>query len=236
LIERDAEQECAEEPAAKADAGIKTDRRPSVPRGGDGEDTRSEVGEVSLHGEANDDRQPYDRDVRQHRGEAEQAARDRRQQEDKGSDVAQAVADRQLVAEKTGGDTQETDQRTDCQHDPGLRGSTGLIRGTEREKDDDPLPQSDRTPDSRGIPKDQDEGIAIAENRSDVEDRARLLGDSWIRPRQCSPRNEDTGGTDDSGQNKSASIPASQPACVLVRDQVSMKQQQQLPKVQRGWR
>jgi hypothetical protein len=205
LIERDAEQECAEEPAAKADAGIKTDRRPSVPRGGDGEDTRSEVGEVSLHGEANDDRQPYDRDVRQHRGEAEQAARDRRQQEDKGSDVAQAVADRQLVAEKTGGDAEETDQRTDCQHDPGLRGSTGLIRGTEREKDDDPLPQSDRTPDRRGIPKDQDEGIAIAENRSNVEDRARLLGDSWIRPRQCSPRNEDTGGTDDSGENKSAS-------------------------------
>ena len=34
---------------------------------------------------------------------------------------------------------------------------------------------------------------------------ARLVGDFWIRPRQCSPRNEDTGGTDDSGENKSAS-------------------------------
>ena len=111
-----------------------------MPWDGDGEDTRSEIGEVSLHDEANDDRQPYDRDVRQHRREAEQAARDRRQQKDKGSDVAQAVADRQLVAEKTGGDAEETDQSTDCQRNPGLRGNTGLIRGTEREKDDDPLP------------------------------------------------------------------------------------------------
>jgi hypothetical protein len=52
----------------------------------------------------------------------------------------------------------------------------GLIGRTKREKDDDPLPQSGRTPDRRGIPKDQDERIAIAENRSDIEDRARLLG------------------------------------------------------------
>ena len=115
----------------------------------------------------NDDRQPYDRDVRQHRCEAEQSARARRQQEDKGSDVVQAIADRQLVAEKAGGDPKETDQRTDRQHDPGLRRNSGLIGSTKREKDDDPLPQSRRTPDRRGIPNDQDERIAIAENRSD---------------------------------------------------------------------
>src|ERR1700730_11470174 len=43
LIERDAEQECPEEPAAKADAGIQPDRCSSVPRGGNGEYTRSEI-------------------------------------------------------------------------------------------------------------------------------------------------------------------------------------------------
>jgi len=84
-----------------------------------------------------------------------------------------------------------------------LGGNPGLIGRTKREKDDDPLPQSGRTPDRRGIPKDQDERIAIAENRSDIEDRARLLGDFWIRPWQCSPGKEDTGGTEDSGKNKS---------------------------------
>jgi hypothetical protein len=54
LIERDAEQECPEEPAAKADAGIHPDRCSSVPRGGNGEDTRSEIGEVALYDEAGD--------------------------------------------------------------------------------------------------------------------------------------------------------------------------------------
>src|SRR6266481_4842169 len=54
LIERDAEQECPEEPAAKADAGIEPDRCSSVPRGGNGEDTRSEIGEVALYDEAGD--------------------------------------------------------------------------------------------------------------------------------------------------------------------------------------
>ena len=54
MIERDAEEKCSEEPAAKADTGIQPDRCSSVPRGGDGEDTRSEIGEISLHDEADD--------------------------------------------------------------------------------------------------------------------------------------------------------------------------------------
>jgi hypothetical protein len=78
-----------------------------------------------------------------------------------------------------------------------------MIGGTKREKDDDPLPQSCRTPDRRGIPEDLDARIAIAENRSNIEDRARLLGDFWIRPGQCSPCDDDTGGTEDAGNDKS---------------------------------
>jgi len=39
LIERDAEKKCSEEPAAKADAGIETDRCSSVPRSSDSNDT-----------------------------------------------------------------------------------------------------------------------------------------------------------------------------------------------------
>jgi len=43
LVERDAEQECAEEAGAKADAGIEPDRCPQVTRDGDGKHARSEI-------------------------------------------------------------------------------------------------------------------------------------------------------------------------------------------------
>src|SRR5438477_9872323 len=54
LIEHDAKQECPEEPAAKADAGIRPHGCSSVPRSGNGEDTRSEIREVALYDEASD--------------------------------------------------------------------------------------------------------------------------------------------------------------------------------------
>jgi hypothetical protein len=53
------------------------------------------------------------------------------------------VADRQFVAKKASGDAEETDQRTDGQDGPGLRGNTSLVRCAEGEKDNDPLPQSE---------------------------------------------------------------------------------------------
>jgi hypothetical protein len=52
LIERDAEQKCSEEPSAKTDARIESDRCSSVPLGGNGEHARSEIGKVALHDEA----------------------------------------------------------------------------------------------------------------------------------------------------------------------------------------
>jgi len=58
FIERDAEEERPEEPGGKAEAGIHPYCCTSVPRDGDGEHTRSKIGEVSLHDEAGDQRQP----------------------------------------------------------------------------------------------------------------------------------------------------------------------------------
>jgi hypothetical protein len=57
LIERDAEQKRAEEPGAKADAGIEPDRCPSVSRGGHGEYARREIRKISLHNGAGNDGQ-----------------------------------------------------------------------------------------------------------------------------------------------------------------------------------
>jgi hypothetical protein len=37
----------------------------------------------------------------------------------------------------------------------------GLIARAEGKKDDDPLPQSDATPDCRGIADDQNEGVPV---------------------------------------------------------------------------
>jgi hypothetical protein len=74
LVERDAEQECAEEAGAKADAGIEPDRCASVSRGGNGEHTRGEIGKVALHDEAGNHGNAEHRDIGQHRREAEQTA------------------------------------------------------------------------------------------------------------------------------------------------------------------
>ena len=52
LVERDAEQKCPEEPGTKAYAGIEPNCCPPVPRGGDGEHARGEIGKVALHDEA----------------------------------------------------------------------------------------------------------------------------------------------------------------------------------------
>jgi hypothetical protein len=94
---------------------------------GDREHARSEIRKVALHDEAGNHGEPEHGDVRQHRCEAEEAARQRRQQEHERRDRAQAVMDRELVAEKAGGHAEKTDQRTDNQNDPGLLGNIGLI-------------------------------------------------------------------------------------------------------------
>src|SRR5207247_4290666 len=49
LIERHAEQECSEKPAAKADAGVQSYGCSWVPRGRHGEDTRTCIGTTHLH-------------------------------------------------------------------------------------------------------------------------------------------------------------------------------------------
>ena len=71
LIERDAEQECAEEPGAKADAGIQSNRCPAISRGGGGEHAGSEIRKVALHNKADNHGKPEHGEIRQHRGEAE---------------------------------------------------------------------------------------------------------------------------------------------------------------------
>ena len=175
LVERDAEQKCPEEPGAKADAGIEPDRCPSVPRGGNGEHARSEIGKVALHDEAGNHGKRKHGDVGQHRGEAEQTAGDRRQHKDQSGDGAQAVTDRELVADQAGGDAKKTDHRSDHQNDPGLRGISGLIAGAEGEEDDNPLPQSDAAPDRRGVADDQGEDVPVCQDRAKVEQRLGIV-------------------------------------------------------------
>ena len=58
FIERNTEQERPKEASRKADAGIHPYCCTSVPRDGDGEDTRREIGEVTLHDETGDYGQP----------------------------------------------------------------------------------------------------------------------------------------------------------------------------------
>ena len=79
--------------------------------------------------------------------EAEQTAGKGREHEDQGGDGAQPIADRELVADQAGGHTEKIDHRSDRQNGPGLHWTSGLIAGTEGQEDDNPLPQSDATPD-----------------------------------------------------------------------------------------
>ena len=55
LIERDAEQQCAEKAGAKADTGVEPDGCSQITRRGNGEHTRREIGKVALHDEAGND-------------------------------------------------------------------------------------------------------------------------------------------------------------------------------------
>ena len=100
--------------------------------------------------------------------------------------------------------TPETDQRTDDEDSPGLRGNTSLVRCAEGEKDDDPLPQSDGTPNCRSIADNQDEGVPVCKNGPKLQQRLRLSGLAGVlRPRHCSPGNQDAGGAENAGEDKS---------------------------------
>jgi len=109
--------------------------------------------------------------VGQLRGEAEQTAGCRREHENQSGDGAQAVTDGELIADEAGRDAKKTDHRSDHQNDPGLRRNIGLIAGTERKKDDNPLPQSDATPDGGGIADHQGEDVPVGKDRAKVEQR-----------------------------------------------------------------
>ena len=145
------------------------------------------------------------------RGEAEQTAGCRREHEDQSGDGAQAVTDGELIADEAGRDAKKTDHRSDHQNDPGLRRNIGLIAGTERKKDDNPLPQSDATPDGGGITDHQGEDVPVCKDRAKVEQRLGLFLASGIPARQCRPGDQNASGTEDAGDNKSAAPTAFRP-------------------------
>jgi len=90
-----------------------------------------------------------------------------------------------------------------------LSGNSGLITRTEGKKDDNPLPQSDATPDRRGIAYDQDEGVPVCEDRSKVQQRLGIFLACRSAARQRRPGDYHIGGTEHTCNNKSAT-PAQQ--------------------------
>ena len=80
----------------------------------------------------------------------------------------------------------------------------GLLAGTEGKEDDDPLPQSDTAPDRRGVADDQSEDIPVCKDRAKVEQWLRLFLASGTSARQPRPGNQDAGGAENSGDDKSA--------------------------------
>ena len=116
--------------------------------------------------------------------EAEQTAGKGREHEDQGGDRAQAVTDRELVADQARGHAEKIDYRADHQDGPGLRGVSGLLAGTESQEDDYPLPQSDAAPNCRGIADDQGEDIPVCKHRAKVEQRLGIVLVSGIPARQ----------------------------------------------------
>jgi hypothetical protein len=87
--------------------------------------------------------------------------------------------------------------------------NSGLVAGTEGEEEDDPLPQSDATPDGRGVADHQGEDVSICKDRAKIEQWRRLFLSPGIPARQRRPRDKDATGTEDAGDNKSAT-PAQQ--------------------------
>ena len=88
-------------------------------------------------------------------------------------------------------------------------GISGLIAGAEGEKHDNPLPQSGAAPDGRGVADRQGENDPVCEHRAKVEQRPGLFLPSGISARQRRPDDQDAGGAEDSGDDKSAA-PAQQ--------------------------
>jgi hypothetical protein len=87
--------------------------------------------------------------------------------------------------------------------------NSGLIAGTEGEEDDNPLPQSDAAPDRRGVADHQGEDVPVCKHRAKVEQRLGISFGCVIPARQRRPGNQDPGGAEDAGDNKSAA-PAQQ--------------------------
>src|SRR5262249_1731744 len=141
--------------------------------------------------------------------EAEQTAGNCREHENQGGYSAQAVTDRELVADETSRNAEKIDHRSDHEDGPGLRGISGLIAGTEGQEDDHPLPQSDATPHGGGVADDQSEDIPLCEHWAKVEARLAIVLAFGIPARQCRQGSEDTGGAEDDGDKKSAA-PAQQ--------------------------
>jgi len=189
---------------AKADAGVEPGRCSQITRGGNGEHARGEIRKVALYDEAGNHGKSQQGDVGQHRGEAEQTAGKGREHEDEGGDGPQPIADRELVADQAGGYAEKIDHGSDHQNDPGLRGISGVIAGTKGQEDDNPLPQSDATPDGGGVADDQGEDIPVCKHRAKVEQRLGIVLVSGIPARQCRQGNDDTGGAENAGDNKGA--------------------------------
>jgi hypothetical protein len=88
-----------------------------------------------------------------------------------------------------------------------LRWIGGPLAGTEAKEDDNPLPQPDTAPDRRGVADHQGEDIPVCKDRAKVEQRLGLFLASGFSARQRRPGNQDTGGTENAGNNKSAAPP-----------------------------
>jgi hypothetical protein len=90
-----------------------------------------------------------------------------------------------------------------------LRWIGGLLASTEGKEDDNPLPQSDTAPDRRGVAENQGEDIPVCKDRAKVVQRLGFWLASGFSARQRRPGNQDSGATEDAGNNKSAA-PAQQ--------------------------
>src|SRR5690242_17069550 len=88
-------------------------------------------------------------------------------------------------------------------------GNSRPIAGAEGEEDDNPLPQSDATPDRCGVADDQGQDVPVCKDRAKVEPPLELCLGSGISARQRRPGEQDAGGTEDAGDNKGAT-PAQQ--------------------------